>query len=294
MTLGRLNDGRTYFTMLLPALILLVILTFIPFVYTLYLSVHSWTLIQPGGPKFVGVANFGRLFNDAAFWGSVRTTLLIFLIGTSVQLLIGFSVALLLDRQTFWASLAKSLLLLPMTIPPIVAALMWQIMLHGEFGLFNYILRSVGIANPPIWLGQPTTALATIVLVDTWQWTPFVMLLSLAGLQKIPPAYYEVAAVEGANWFHQLRYLVLPSMRYFFLVIILVRGVDILKLFDIIYVLTKGGPLRATETVSYFIYRRAFAFFDMGYAAAGSVVVLILIILLSTCFMKLLQREDRT
>ena len=286
------QDARWYFVFLFPALLLLVGITFGPFLYSIYLSFHSWTLTRPGAPSFVGFDNYVRMFNDGLFFRSIATTAHILILCLAVQLPIGFFMALLLNRPHPLIQPIRTLLLLPMMVTPIVAALMWQMMFNNEYGPVRFFLNALGVERVPIWLGDPNTALYAIVIVDSWQWTPMFMLFILAGLQTIPNEYYEIAALEGASPLQVFRHVIIPFVRPLLLVVVLLRGIDVIKLFDIIFVLTRGGPGSATETMTYYAYRRGFAEFDMGYAATLALFILVLAIVTSTQAIRLFGRRE--
>ncbi len=285
------QDVRWYLAFLTPALILLVGITFGPFLYSIYLSFHSWTLTRPGGPAFVGFENYVRMFNDRLFFGSIATTAHLLLLCLAVQLPIGFFMAMLLNRPHPLIQPIRTLLLLPMMVTPIVAALMWQMMFNNEYGPVRFFLNALGIERVPIWLGDPSTALYAIVIVDSWQWAPMFMLFILAGLQTIPNEYYEIAALEGASPVQVFRHIIIPFVQPILLVVVLLRGIDVIKLFDVIFVLTRGGPGTATETMTYYAYRRGFAEFDMGYAATLALFILVLVIVTSTQAIRLFGRR---
>jgi multiple sugar transport system permease protein len=286
------QDARWYLAFLLPALLMLVGITFGPFLYSIYLSFHSWTLTRPGPPTFVGFANYARMFNDGLFFGSVWTTAKMLLFCLAIQVPIGFGMALLLNRPHPLMQPIRTLILLPMMVTPIVAALMWQMMFNNEYGPVRFFLNGIGIQNVPIWLGDPSTALAAIVIVDSWQWTPMIMLFVLAGLQTIPSEYYEIAELEGAASLQILRNIIIPFVQPILVVVVLLRSIDIIKLFDVIFVLTRGGPGTATETMTYFAYRRGFAEFDMGYAATLALFILALVIFASTQAIRLFGNRE--
>lgn len=243
-------------------------------------------------PRFAGLGNYVALVGDSLFHKSMLNTLLFLLIALPVEIILGFIIAMLLNRDGKFFKALRVPFLLPMTITPIVAALVWQMLYHNEYGALRYFLGLLGCTKIPVWLGDTKTALPCVAVVDIWQWTPFVMLLFLSSLQAIPEDYYEVAHIEGASSWQVTTKVTIPCLRPAFLVAVLFRTIDIVKLFDIIYTLTKGGPSNTTETMSYHIYRQGFGFFRMGYASALSLVVLIIVTIICQWLLKRLRRVD--
>jgi multiple sugar transport system permease protein len=286
-------EERWYALFLAPTLILLLGITFGPFLYSLYLSLTSYSLTKPGGPKFIGLQNYLTLFQNGQFQSAVLITVLMLALSLTLQLTLGVTVALLLNREGRWVNLMRSLLLLPMMITPIVAALMWQLMLNNEYGVVRYLFGLVGIASPPVWLGDPRTALLTLVVIDSWQWTPMVILFVAAALKAVPNDYIEVARIEGASYLQIVWRILLPLLRPTLVVVALLRGIDVIKLFDPIYVLTQGGPGNATETVTFHAYRTGFAFFNMGYAATMAIIIMIAVTMISSRVLQLFRLQQK-
>lgn len=281
-------DARWYRAFIAPAMVLLIGITFGPFLYSIYLSLHTWTLTTPGGPMFIGMANYLRLVTDRRFWYALGVTVRMLTICLAIQVPLGTGIALLLnigDRKVL-----RTLFLLPMMLTPIVAALMWQMMLNNEYGSVRHMLNLIGVQDVPIWLGEPRTAPATLVLVDSWQWTPMVVLFVLAGLNTVPQHYYEAARIEGARADQMFVRIVLPVLKPVLILVTILRGMDVIKMFDIIFVLTKGGPGASTETMTYYTYRLGFGMFDMGYAATLSLVILFIGMFLSSRAIGFLRR----
>lgn len=293
MSIGSSRSEMTVYRLfLVPALVYLVSLTLFPFLYSIYISLHSWTLTRIGPPEWCGLHNYARLLGDSQFHTAIVNTLLFLFGGLSLQLIIGFVIALLLHHEGRIYNFLRSVFLLPMMITPIAAALMWQMLYNNEYGAIRDILTRIGFTRVPIWLGDPRTALPAVMAVDAWQWTPMVVLFCLAGLNAIPPSFFEVARVEGGSLLQTIRYVVFPALKPVLLVITLLRGMDIFKIFDLIFMLTKGGPGTSTETMAYYTYRQGFAFFDMGYASALSIVILLIVTFLSQFLIKATLRHN--
>jgi multiple sugar transport system permease protein len=282
----------TYLRFAVPALAVLVLLTMFPFLYSIWISLNNWDLTSMRTPRFAGLNNYTIMVGDSLFHKSMLNTLLFLLITLPVEIMLGFTIAMLLNRDGEFFKALRVPFLLPMTITPIVAALVWRMLYHNEYGALTYFLGLLGCTQVPVWLGDTKTALACVAAVDIWQWTPFVMLLFLSGLQSIPEDYYEVAEIEGASSWQVITKVTIPCLRPVFLVAVLFRTIDIMKLFDVLYILTKGGPSNTTETMSYYTYRQGFGFFRMGYASALSLVVLLIVTISSQWLLKLLRRVD--
>ena len=187
----------------------------------------------------------------------------------------------------------RAILLIPMMLPPVVVGVVWRLMFNPDFGAINGTLKGAGVNTEALtWTASPGLALASVIAVDVWQWTPFMFLILLAGLQAIPQEPYEAAMIDGSNWWQTFRHITLPMLKPAILIALLLRTMDLLRVFDQIFILTEGGPGFATETVSLYIYRTAFRFADFGYAAAMSFVLLALTNIISLVYIRLLQRQE--
>ncbi len=276
---------------ILPSVIVLALLTLLPAVFLYYVSITNYELGQIWTDhEVIGLKNFVRLFSghDWEFWPSFRISLVFMLLATTLELVLGFLVALLLNRDFRLKSLIFACLLVPITITPSIVGQMWKLMYNAEYGVLNYFIN--GVFHTKIsWLG-PELAFVSTLLVDVWQWTPFMALIIYAGLRSVPPEPYEAALVDGANSFQSFRFVTLPLLRPLLALAILFRSMDSLKLFDVPFVLTQGGPGSATELLSLHVYRLGFAQTGwVGRASATAVVLLLLITALS----QLLVRQIR-
>ena len=281
-----------YIAVLMPLVALLVLLTLYPIGQSIYTSFTNLNLARPNAPQlFVGLANYRTMFESDIFWVTLRNTLVMVFGAVTVQLVLGFVLALLLDRELPGIGVVRTLLLLPLMVTPVIGALVWSLMLNPSTGVVNYLLTLVGWSNPPVWLGSGNLAMMSIILVDSWQWTPFVMLLLLAGLQGIPVEFYEAAELDGASFLQRVRHIILPMLRPLIGVVLLLRVMDAFKIFDKIYILTAGGPGSATETVAFHAYRQGFGFFRMGYASAISMVLLVVVLIVSIVLIQRTQSE---
>lgn len=286
------QDKRWYLSLLLPGVILLVAITFGPFLYTVFVSLHEHRLVRPGEIEFIGFGNYTALALIPRFRNSILVTAQFWIFGLLLQIPVGVVVALLLNRDNRVMKTYRSIVLLPMMITPIVIALMWQMMLNHDIGALRHVLNMLGADNVPIWLSGTRTAPMTLIVIDSWQWTPMVVLFALAGLRTLPNEHIEAAKVEGASDFRVIVSVMIPWLRKVLLVVIVLRTMEIFKLFETVYVMTKGGPGVATETITYFTYRTGFSQFNMGLASAAAVVILIIVITVSTLLIRVLQPPD--
>jgi len=268
----------------------LVSLSIYPLLYSIQIALQT---DGPTGPTW-NLANFGRLAGDNFFFAALAHTFIYSVVALTFEFVLGFALALILNSTIRGQKVFRAALLIPMMIPAVVVGVVWRLMLNPNFGAVNGVLRQLGINTEQLtWTASPRLALAAVIAVDVWQWTPFVFLVLLAGLQAIPQEPYEAARVDGSNALQTFRHVTLPLLKPAILIVLLLRTMDLLRVFDQIFILTEGGPGFATETVSLYIYRAAFRFSDFGYAAAMSFVLLIITNLISTVYIRLLQsRED--
>jgi len=243
--------------------------------------------------RFIGIENFIKIFQDHIFVVSMKNTLLILIIALPVEFFLGLAVALLLNRKIVKGSnIFITLMLTPMMMPMVAAGLMWRMMFHHDYGILNAFVKWIGISSGIDWLGSTRIVLFTIILVDIWQWTPFVILILLAGLKSIPIEPTEAATVDGASSIQILKYIILPLIRWPIMIVLLIRMMDIFKIFDTVYALTYGGPGYASQTISFYTYLQGFKQFRLGYAAALSWIILIIILVLSMIFVRTLARRE--
>jgi len=275
---------------LLPVIVLLVAITIFPLLYSLIVSFTNLRLTSMEGPKFAGLKNYYEiLFHDKRFWRSLYNTFTIAVPALVLEAIIGLGIALLLNRGIRGKKIITVLLILPVVIPPITTGLIWRMLYHEKYGAINGLLYAIGIKYQITWLSTPGLAKFAVIITDVWQWTPFMMMMILAGLQSIPVECIEAAEVDGANAFQRFIYITLPMLRYTIMVAALLRIMDLIKLFDVIFVLTMGGPGGTTETISIYTYLVSFRAFRMGYGSALSYLVLIITVLFSTYFIKIVR-----
>jgi len=280
MSLARANRLTPYL-FLAPALSVLGVALLYPIGYMIYASFLRWNPSQRiGEAEFVGLQNYIRVFADEAFHESLRVTLWFASIVVSVEMLLGVGLALLLDRSIRGMSVLRTIFILPMMIAPIVVGMIWRYMYHPTVGIFNRTLSDWGFEPIP-WLTDGSWALASVIIADVWQWTPFIFILSLAALQSLPQSTLEAARIDGASTWQQIIHIKLPLMMPVLIVTALLRLIDAFKVLEVILVLTNGGPGLSTEILSLRISRTATEFRELGTAAAMSNYLLILLLILT-------------
>lgn len=276
---------------ILPCILILLAVSVFPFIYSLLLSFNSWEMGSGLPRRFVAFANYGRLFTDLRFGNSILNMGKVLLFGVSLQFLIGLTLAMLLNRAFRARNLITTLFLLPMMIAPVVVGCNWKMIYNYTYGPLNHILRVLGLGEGVNWLGSMKVAMPAIIISDIWEWTPFMMIVLLAGLQTISVELYEAAKVDGASRWQVFWRITLPILKPIIIITILIRAMDVFKLFDIVVLLTQGGPAGASETVSYYNYLTGFKYFNMGYAAAIAYFQLIVIIIVANIFLRFLQER---
>jgi len=275
---------------LAPTVAVLISIVIFPLVFSLSLSFHDWNIIRAKGWSWAGIGNYRTiLFQDSYFRSAFKVTLL-YLAGTvPLQFGLGLVVALLLHQITKKIiGFLRTALIIPTTMTPIVVGIIWRLMYNPDLGMLNYLLTLFGF-SPINWTGMPGTALPSVMMADIWEWTPFMALILLAGLQALPQEPFEAGLVDGASSWQTFRYITLPLLSPAMLVALLIRVMDSFKTFDLIFVLTQGGPGMSTEVLNYYTYRYGFKFFHLGYASALSWLLLVVVTIISMILIRILQ-----
>ncbi|MCW1248619.1 sugar ABC transporter permease [Acaricomes phytoseiuli] len=274
---------------LLPALLFTIVVTQIPFLLTIWYSLRNWNLLRPDSNQFVGFQNYINIFSNPTFRGAAFNSVLITLACVLVAMFLGIIFALLLDRSFRGRSIVRTLLITPFLIMPAASAMLWSIsMLNPSFGLVNWVISLVGI--PPVdWTSQ--YPVLSIVIALVWQWTPFMMLLVLAGLQAQPKDVLEAAQIDGASWWKTFFFVTLPQLRRYIELGVLLGAIYVVNTFDQIYLMTAGGPGTASANLPFYIYQRAFLGFDIGQSAAMGVVTVIATIIVAIFALRLIFRS---
>jgi ABC-type sugar transport system permease subunit len=262
-------------------------------VYTTFLSFHTRILSRPAlGTRFVGLANYLQAAQDPLFRQVFGQTLYFVIASLALELAIGLGLALLLHRSFYGRNMVRGLILLPWMLSPVVAAFSWAWLLNDAYGLVNYLLVQGGlIQTPRSWLGTVGLAMPAVILVDVWRETPFVTVVLLAGLQSIPSEVREAARVDGASAIRAFLHVTLPLLRPSILVALLMRTMMAVRLFELVFVMTKGGPASSTEVLATYTYREAFLNFNMGYASSLAVVILLVSLAMSLVYIRTMHVE---
>ncbi|MFD1362437.1 carbohydrate ABC transporter permease [Lentibacillus salinarum] len=281
------KETRLPYLLLLPTLILLGIVTLFPIIYSLVVSFSSYDTFG-NATGFTGLSNYADVFSSSDFWNAIMVTLLYTLFAVSIEIVLGFTLALMVSKDGKAMRYLRWVLIIPMMLSPLVVAIVFRLMLNTDMGIINYLLQGVGL--PKInFLGEPTLAFMSLVFVDIWQWMPMCFLIILAGLQALPQDPFESAAIDGASKFQIIRFVTIPMLKPILVVALVIRTMDALRTFDQVFVLTQGGPGRATETISFLMYRTSMKFTDFGFAAAGLFIVLIITIIISTILIRMMN-----
>ena len=286
-----LTDRWIAISFITPTMAILLFITVFPLVWSLYLSFTDWSVIRNAAtaPEWVGTANYVDLLTDERTWERFIVTGQFVIPAVTLELLLGFGTAMLLNRKFSGRGLLMTLMLVPMMLSPVVVALFWRFMMQGE-GVLNYYVVNWLNQEPVLWLTDRNIVIWSLVLVDVWMWTPFMMLMSLAGLSAVPRYLYEAAAVDRAGGWFRFRHITLPMVTPLLLIAIIFRTMDAYKLFDQAFVLlgNRGGPGRAGQTAALWVYEQAFTNFNTGEASALGYIMLIVIIALANLFIRAL------
>lgn len=276
------------FRLILPLAVALAAIMVYPLVFSAWISVHDYRLTRIDDVRFEGIGNYAYILTDGPFWNALTNTLVFVFGAVGLELVLGLSLALLLQRMVRLQNTARSILLAPMFITPIAVGLMFRFLLNSELGVIPHYLDVVGIGVD--WFG-PGMALFSIILIDVWQWTPFMVLMFLAGLEALPKSPFEAARVDGASAWMTFWNLTLPMLRPVILVALIIRALDAFKVFEYVYAITRGGPGDATETIQFFIYKTGFRFFRLGEAAAMAFVLVTITMALVVALYLVMKRR---
>ncbi len=294
----QLSDRAIANLFIWPSLILIIVLTIFPLFYSLYLGFTDYSAIARQQPVWVGFKNFSDILNDERLWQYFATTGRYAVLTVSLQMLIGFGLALLVREKFSGSGLLTTLILIPMMISPVVVGLFWKLMYNPTFGFFNYLIGFTSAASAPDMLASrfanvpvPGLTLWAVVIVDVWMWSPFVMLLALSGLKAIPDYLYEAAAIDRASSWFQFWRITLPQVAPLLLIAVLFRTIEAFKSFDLVMGMTGGGPGDQTELIAVNLYRQAFlGQWRTGRASALAYIILIIIIAISNIYIKYLNQ----
>jgi multiple sugar transport system permease protein len=272
-----------------PALALLLFLSIWPLIRLVWLSFTDYSVTRDIPASFIGLDNYIDVITSPVTQKRAVTTMIFVVGAVGLQTILGFAIAFLISRRVRGRGALTTMFLIPMMLSPIVVGLFWKFMLDVQFGVVNSFLNSLGLGTVE-WLTRQRLALFSLIIVDTWQWTPFIMLIALAGLTAVPKYLYEAAEIDRASEWFKFRRITFPLVWPLLLIAVMFRAIEAFRLFDLVYILTGGGPGGTTETLSYNVYKVAFFGFDTGRAAAYGILMVIVVILASQLYLRYLHR----
>ncbi|MFC6872410.1 carbohydrate ABC transporter permease [Halobellus marinus] len=273
-----ISDRTLKWLFLLPSVAILAFLAIYPFIQGIWMSFHEWPLAADTR-AWVGLANYEALLNSDRFQGSARATVIFTGVSVTLELILGVALALYLrSLSSNWRPIFRTIFILPMVMTPIATGLMWRLLLNGQIGVVNWMIINFLGMSPPAWTSSATVAMATVIMIDIWQWTPLIVMIVYAGLLSIPETMYEAARVDGAPRLAVFRHITLPQIKYMIGIAVVFRLMRSFRSFDIIWLVTSGGPGTATEILNIYLYRVAFVNLRGGEAAALGIILLIVTI----------------
>lgn len=285
-------EARVGKVMAAPSLILIFALAIYPLLYTIFISFTELNMMT-GETQYKGLTNYIQAFTSGEFWNSVWVTLLFTILSLVIQLPLGVLVALLLNQEFKGRWLLRSIVLVPWAVPTLVNSTLWNWIFNTQYGAANRLLIQFNlISEPIIWFDTPMKAMGVIVFADTWRMLPLYVLMMLASLQTIPQSQIEAAILDGAGAFSRFRNVILPLIKPMLLVVLVIRTMQALKVFDIIYMLTHGGPANGTMVISYYIYNQSFGFMHFSYGAALAIIVAVISTIITVLYVKILKTDD--
>lgn len=282
---GGAGDWLVRWSFMAPSIILLIALLAYPIYYTIDISLSRFDITTFGAGEWVGLENYRVVIGDYRFWDSLQVTLVYLVIALPLQVGLGFGIAYLINAEWWGRGLIRALFIIPMVVAPVVAGGIWRMMLDPLWGIVNYWLGLVGI-GPLDWFGDANLAMVSIIIIDTWRWTPFIVLIATAALMALPKDVFEAAKIDGANWWSTLWSVALPLLAPVIAATFVIRWLGAVKMFDIVLASTYGGPGKATNVVNLFIYEEAFRSLRFAEAAAMAVIVLVLTMVLTGMFLR--------
>jgi multiple sugar transport system permease protein len=277
-----------------PAMLVMLVVNIYPFLYALYISMHTFTLGRPTPPRFIGLSNYRDLLDDDRFINSLWVSFKFVGIAVAAEFLLGFTLAFLFNTRLRGMETLRKIAILPIMVMPLASGLVWFYILNENFGAMNWFAVLAGASQRIRFLTDDNLAILSLVLADAWQWTPFVMLVMFAALQSIPEYVYEAAKMDGLNSWQTFWRVTLPLLRSAIWVVLVLRVVDAFRMIELIYLMTRGGPGGATETLSWYIYSTGFLDQDLGSAAAEAVVMIIVVTIVAQVFVRRLQYREAT
>lgn len=288
MIMSLQNRERAFgLILIIPTFLFVTIFSLYPIIYSFYLSFHSIILGLPGlGQKFIGLQNYVDLYHDRIAIDSMFNTLIFVFVSTSCEILLGLVIALVMHQQYKGRGVVRAMVLIPWAIPTVVASQMWRFLFNDKYGLVNFAFFGSDIIHYKAWLADPLFAFCAIIFADVWKTSSFAALLILAGLQTIPDELYEAAKIDGANGWQRFTNITLPLIKPALLIALLFRTMDALRVFDLVFVMTQGGPADSTNVLQFYGYKKIFAEGLMGYGSTISVLVFIITLIISIFYIK--------
>lgn len=281
------------YSLILPAILVIFFIGIIPILITFSYSFQHRVLTEPNNIYYVGLKNYITLLTDSNFWEVLRNTSVFAILSIALELTIGLCAALIMNHAKHCVGLVRTIIMIPWAIPGIIIAYMFSFLFNDQLSVINSILENTGFINQSItWLADKKLAMLVVVLADTWKQFPYISLMFLSGLQTIPDGMYQAASVDGAGKLMQFRYITLPSLRGIILIILLFRTMGAVRIFDIIYGITGGGPANSTATLLYKAYKLLFGDMNFGLGAAMSTIITVLIMILSFLYIKVLSNKE--
>ena len=290
MSLSLLARERIYASsLLIPCFLFVTVFAFYPIIYSFYLSLHKLILGLPGlGQPFVGFENYRELFRDRVAMNALKNTFIFVFVSTFFEILFGLIIALIINSHFRGRGLVRAAVLVPWAIPTVVASQMWRFLFHDKYGLVNFIFFGSDTSAYTAWLASPVTAFAAIIIADVWKTSSFAGLLILAGLQLIPDELYEAARIDGASSWQQFKRITVPLIKPALLIALLFRTMDAFRVFDLVFVMTQGGPADSTNVLQFYGYKKIFTEGLMGYGSTISVLIFLITFALSLFYIKVI------
>lgn len=276
--------------MMLPALALLAALSLFPFFFLIYMSFNEVSPIGGLSYNWINFENWANVFTNRTVLSSWLTSFIYFPVALILEMVLGIAIALLVHEIAWGRNIAISLIIMPMFMAPVIVGLLGRFMLDSTFGFYDWVLNATGLYAGNVF-GSGGPALTALILMDVWEWTPLVTLIVLAGLSAVPQNITEAAQIDGANYWQRLRYVIAPSISSIVVVALLIRSMDLIRFFDKILITTNGGPANATKIIPIRLYEVAFRFFELGYAAAIGLTILVFSIVVAILFLHILRRQ---
>jgi len=289
MKINEFIDKNIKWIFPVPALIFVFLMIVFPVIYVLYISLTDWNMNSVGAISFIGLKNYFELFKDKRFVHAFFMTFYFTIVAVGIETVFGILIALILNKEFIGKNFAKFILLLPMVTTPVAIGLAWTLFYEPSIGLANYIFKFLGLP-PSKWLASNATVIPSLIIVDVWEWTPMITLIVLAGLAGLPQDPFEAAIVDGATKLQILFHITLPLLSPTILIAVVLRSIDALKTFDIIYVMTGGGPGFASETLNIYAYNLSFGYFRFGFASTVLIALFGVVLCFSVVVLKVRKR----